>query len=92
MGYTNPFHTEIKVKVFNKLILNKFIFFSNLKFKVEFDVDQLDPRPEYHRVLIEWSNQSDQSPYPSAFSTGIYILNTYLILELNIHIKFRKST
>ena len=75
MGYTNPFHTEIKVKVFNELILNKFIFLFKIKiYKVEFDVDQLDSRPEYHRVLIEWSNQSEQSPYPSAFSTGIYIL------------------
>jgi len=33
-------------------------------------VDHLDPRPEYHRVFIDWSNQSDESPYPDAFSTG----------------------
>ena len=37
-------------------------------FKCEFDAD-LDPRPEYHRCFLKWSEKSE-NVLPSAYSTG----------------------
>ena len=41
-------------------------FYTEINAKIEFSAS-LDPRPEYHRCLLKWT---DPNSMPSAFSTG----------------------
>lgn len=57
------------VPCLKKMIGHKNVFHTEIKVKSEFETI-LDPRPEYHRAFLSWSDQTLDSPFPSAFSTG----------------------
>lgn len=74
----NPVSAIVTFNLVVLLSLKKMIGYTNtkhteIKFVCKFNAD-LDPRPEYHRGIITWSNpdsnETSSSGYPSVYSTG----------------------